>query len=79
MKLKLTIDKGKPVGKIPVNITRLSYATGYNKAHISRVFSQKNNPSVTCLTRLAMAMGMGFEELHTAIKEGRINVANTKR
>ena len=61
--------------KIRINITRLSYITGYDKSHISRVFARKSKPSVTCLEKLAKALGLGFEELHVIIAEGRIDVA----
>lgn len=60
--------------KVRVNITRLSYAAGYSKSHISRVFSGKTVPSVGCLVKIAQAMGIEMGTLHDLIEKGRINV-----
>jgi len=73
--LSITITNSKDKPDIyQVNINRLAQVTGYDKSHVSRVFSQKVNASVECLTIIGKAMGIGIEELISAIEEGRVNV-----
>ena len=76
---KLVISDGKDQSTtIDVNVSRLARITGYNKSHISRVFSQKTNPSVRCLEEVSKALGIGIQDLHNAIKGGKINVQSRK-
>ena len=48
--------------------------TGYNKSHISRLFSQEVQPSIACIRIVAESMALDIDELLSAIREGRIDV-----
>lgn len=72
----LISEKPKAI-PVRVNVTRLAHITGYSKSHVSRIFSGKTVPSVTCLSQLANALGVGLDELHQAIGRGERNVTKT--
>lgn len=56
-------DRKAQKRKVPIFVSRLARETGYNKSHISRVFSGKTKPSMECLFKIASALQITVDEL----------------
>lgn len=52
-------------------ISSLAKATGYSKAHISRIFRRLEGPSDDCLTKLARALKKNKAELGALLLKPR--------
>jgi len=48
---------------------KLAEATGYTPAHISYLMTGKRNPSLECLSRLAVVLQCSLDEVHQYIQE----------
>lgn len=77
MPITLTIDtrpRKRWNPRTVVDLTDLAAITEYSKSHLSRVFAQKTNPSVPCLTALANALDLSLDDTVQKIQGRKFNV-----
>lgn len=79
MDFTVIISDKQPLREKRIWVNRLARDTGYDKSHISRIFSGETKPSLKCLQKLAVALDMTLDDLADALTRRKNRRGNNKR
>lgn len=79
MDFTIIISDRQPKRKVEISVSRLALETGYDKSHISRVFSGNTTPSLECTNKIAGVLGVTMDELTEALLRKKKRKKKEKR